>query len=213
MKLVEEEVAFFYHVGSAMQQWAYLERKLQSLACACVSPIDRPSIATAFWGIENFRSKLQFTTALVLGKLGKTIQIEEDWAVLDARIRSASSKRNAIAHGVTNLVADEVPGRRWGLIPWILPSEPDPKRKPRMPSSKARKAKQPSYAICMTNLELARGEFHAVMTALVNFEEALRGRPAPFARALEQSPDPTAPEVLVERIRAKFPPREKPLRK
>ena len=212
MQLAEEEVAFFYHLGTAMQQWAYLERILQGLACACVSPIDRPSIATAFWGIENFRSKLQFTSALVSVKFGNTPQIAEDWAALEARIKSASAKRNAIAHGVSNLVPHEVPGRRWGLVPWIPPAEPEPKRKSKAPSPKAKKAKQPSYAFCMLNLELARGEFHAVMTAIVNFHEALRGRPAPFAKALELSPDPTAPRVLIDRMRAKFPPREKPLR-
>lgn len=64
----EEEIAFYYEIGTAITTWAIVEVELCWLAATAFPLRDRGRFAIGFFAIENFRSKLAFADRVFRAK-------------------------------------------------------------------------------------------------------------------------------------------------
>ena len=92
IQLRQEEVAFYHELGRALTAWADVEYELCVVALNCFDggkPISKLGPVTdfkaAFFSIENFRSKLQFSNVLVSRHLQGSVLLTE-WAGLLRRL-------------------------------------------------------------------------------------------------------------------------------
>ena len=178
MNTSEESVAFFHEIGLALSQWAYVENQLARVVSLCASPQDRNIIALGFLSIENFRSKLQFCDNLIANKFSSSAHLDY-WKEITEKLRSASAKRNKVAHHISVLFSEGDVGRRFALVPWLDENMKPTKTSPAAPANGGR-TKPPPNSLCVRNIASITGEFHQLTTALANLYDLLCGRLAPF---------------------------------
>lgn len=146
--------------------------------------------------IENFRSKVQFSDAIIRKKFREATLISE-WEKLRDRSTTLSTKRNKIAHWKTELFLNNKAGRRYALVPWKEIEGSGRKR-----SKKSAVVKPPEGALCVKDIIASRNEFHALTRALGDFHELMAGRPKPFRGHDEPSEKPPLNlQTIAARIR------------
>ena len=211
MHIGEEETAFYHQIGRALSQWAYAENQLVRVVSLCVSHSDRDPLAVSFLSIENFRSKLQFCDSLITVKFAASRHLTY-WATVAGLLRSASAKRNKLAHNLSVLYIDGDIGRRFALIPWLGEDNMPASTQPRAPA-KGGKARPPPGSLCLRDLYAITEEFHVLTTALANVYELLSGRPAPFPTDFAPTSSPPTIASIARGMRAMFAPLPEPSQK
>ena len=85
-------------IGQSITSWTILESHLYRIFHHCIGIKGLNSSAAAFNAVENFRSKLGMTDAVVRIYLGKS-QLMSVWLRREKEIVKISKARNFIAHG------------------------------------------------------------------------------------------------------------------
>lgn len=181
----EEQVLFHYELGKSIAQWASVEHSLGYLAAACF-PQSSYSVAIAgYFGIENFRSKLEFADRMVQQVTEGRPELLQRWDALAVRIKSGSELRNKLAHwSFTNYPEGPV-GRRVALTKWIEVLQGD-SLLPKHERKRQGPALAPPEAICALQLGEAQVQFRELWITLENFRHLLVGHPTPFEEDFEQ---------------------------
>ena len=171
----EEMLAFYYAIGKAITQWAYVEFALSWIITDCFVLRERSTITAAFKSIDNFRAKLQFAKTIIEAqKLSP--KNKAAWAALYDRANKLSKKRNKLAHHWALTELEARAGRRKMLMP--MRDEP-----------KGRGAKHPG-AIYIRDIEGYSQDFSALSYSLENFGCCLSGQPERFPKSLTQPKRP-----------------------
>ena len=161
----EELTAFYYHIGLSLTQWAWVEQALFWIFCSSLKLADGTGpYAAAFFGIENFRSKLQAVDRAFAVTFGQS-EYAPVWKELHKRATNLSTKRNNLAHWVMEGY-DEPEGRRV-----VLSSRhPQPPRKPvrRKRGELPKPRVAPADAIGVRQISLYGQQFFALYKALSN---------------------------------------------
>ena len=187
----EQERALFYHeLGRALSQWAYVELDLRHLITACVPIEARRFVAVGYFSIENFRSKLAYCDSIVVESKHATTTVLR-WQPLADRIRTASSRRNRLAHWTMMMYPRGKTGRRCALVEWApnefsAPSKQELDKNPSGP---------PSSAICLRQVLEARYEFESLTPALANLRAAFLGEPESWPEDNSVPAIPKSPEM------------------
>ena len=85
-------------VGQSITSWALVEDALYKIFHVCIGSPSIVSSAAAFLAVENFRSKLAMTDAVVRTHLMKN-QLVSVWKRRTQDVIKLSQRRNFIAHG------------------------------------------------------------------------------------------------------------------
>lgn len=182
MTIAEEELAFFFYVGSAITEWALVENTLRSVVLACFEnrgeeDLTHRALSVGFLSIETFRARMDFAEGLVLRKFP---QHGEAWTVLVKRTRRASAERNKLAHWVTHKYPDSNPGRRLMLVPWVFQKKKRRSKKPLPPDGSQG----------LRDIVKMQLEFIALAHALHNFCFRVQGQPEQHSKDREQPARP-----------------------
>jgi hypothetical protein len=192
----EEHVSFYYEIGLAVTFWALVERAVLKVAQACTAPHQAPAILQAFYAIENFRSKLAFTDALVQSKTSNKNLLKQ-WGELNAACKQAAAKRNILAHRHAVPFRHQKnprPGRIHSLVDWAELAAWDG-----IPTGKP-----PPGSLFVRDISRFSQEFVALTDRILVFEHALRGKPRPTLELYELPPRPPTTRDLKNRIRARL---------
>lgn len=184
----EEHIAFYHELGLAIEQWSVVERSLYAVLASCVRESSHHDFAIGFFSIENFRSKLAFADAIIKDALDEDApQHLGAWKKLAGRLEGVAPRRNRLAHGRLKVFTEAPEGRRYALLPWLLPK------------GNRRVAQPPAEAICVRNIIRARYEFFAISISLRNFAARVEGRKETYAKASEQPKKaPTIPDIAAQ---------------
>jgi hypothetical protein len=203
MREAEEGVAFFHELGVAITTWARLEHTLfavTSWSFAKRAKATFPDFHTAYFSIENFRAKLQFSDTIISGAV-KGTPLANDWAALVAQLATRAKARNRLAHHPMSFFPENPVGRRVALVPHIA-----------APASGKRKPKYPPGALFVRDVARVKHEFLATMTTLENFSSRVQGEPEFWPKSDERPRDPPTIHQLVSRIREALVPPQPPSR-
>ena len=173
----EQEHFLFYHeLGKALSQWAYVELDLRHLVTASVPIEARQAVAVGYFSIENFRSKLAYCDSIIIESKHRS-PIVARWPPIYERVRSASTRRNRLAHWTLMFYPRAKTGRRHALVEWSrnefsAPSKQEPDRNTSGP---------PSSALCLRQVLEARYDFESLTPALSNLRAAFLGEREPWS--------------------------------
>jgi hypothetical protein len=188
----EEQLAFYHGIGVAVTQWAHVENALYQVLYTCFDNRNHGELSTAFFSVENFRSKHQMADNVVSRKFRDSPNLS-DWRALHDRIRSASAVRNALAHYWVLVYPDEKPGRQYGLLPRMGNSRKAPPK---------RSQKVPAGSLFVREIAQFGRRFSSLSKALTNFAARLGGHQEPFPKSLEQEARPMTLAQLKRQIHA-----------
>jgi hypothetical protein len=178
MHFNEEQIAFNFEMGLAIQQWAHVEFALSAIVGTVFKGRSTTPAVIGYRSIENFRSKLQYVDSVLKNKrLPKKLMA--DWALLEDRIRRASKKRNKLVHYWVYNDPDGQPSGRRRMLLSLRPT----------PNNKGGNQKYRG-AVFLRDIVSYRLEFVALMKALENFCARLSKRPEHFPKSQEQPKDP-----------------------
>lgn len=176
MTTEQEHLLFLHELGRSLSQWAYVELDLRHLVTACVPMEARQLVAVGYFSIENFRSKLAYCDSIIIESQHRSPTVAR-WQAMSERIRSASTRRNRLAHWTMMLFPRAKIGRRYALVEWSrnvfsAPSKQEPDRNTSGP---------PSSALCLRQVLEARYEFESLTPTLSNLRAAFLGEPEPWS--------------------------------
>lgn len=195
MTPAEESICFYYELGLAMTQWSHVENDLCTLALSFCHDGDRNAMALGFFSIENFRSKLAFTNAIVEKKLSEQSSAHaQEWDGLRKRVSDVSANRNRLAHRTVRIYPQNGEARRYALIPWIRMK----------PKTNKERNKPPPGSLFVRDINRIRLEFFALVCTLSNFRDRVHGRTVTFPKATEIPKDPMTNTEIVNFVRVAF---------
>lgn len=115
--IVEEQFCFYEQYATALTQWASLELQLGQMVASVSGDGQSTALFNAFFGVEDFRSKLEFADRYVqvLGQTRK--ELVSHWSVTKKQLQPLSETRNKLAHWQATVYSDGVLGRRQVLVP------------------------------------------------------------------------------------------------
>lgn len=191
----EEHVCFFYELGMATTEWAFVERALLQVITAGMPEPEQRATTAGYFAIENFRSKLAFTDSIIQVKFAHNKAWLQTWAGLVQRATVCSTSRNKLAHYSSVIFQHDLnqPGRRIALVQWIGLE--------RQSWAGTFKGKPPPGSLCLRDIVLIELEFSALMIALTNFSSLIVGEPEPLPKSHEQPKGPPTIRVLANHIR------------
>jgi hypothetical protein len=201
----EEQVCFYFELGLAITQWAHVEQAMSWLVSHCLASKEETAVARSFFSIENFRSKLAFTDAVIQETQSIKAATKAEWNGIRPEVETASGTRNKLAHYSVIHLLHAKPGRRMAFYPRI--AKPDNKK----PKSR-RSSHVPRGSLYVTDLHQARLQFSRAMCKLENLLCEMRGDPPRFAADALQVRKAPQPAQLARQMRSMLPPREKPSR-
>jgi hypothetical protein len=196
----EEYLLFHYELGSTIGLWASVEHALAALATACVHPIEYNTVSSGFFGIENFRSKLEFVNRMVRSAAAERQEVLDEWDKLNARMKEGSSARNQIVHRTISIYENAPEGRRYALIEF--PTFNKESSVAIITGSSKKPIAPASDAICLHQLSENQGRFYGLYHSLVNFRDVLQGQPKSLPESYEQGYAALSLRVLDTRFRA-----------
>jgi hypothetical protein len=162
MNINEEHELFFYELGLSFSQWSGIEHNVLEVLSSCVSPTDDEMFARGFYAIENFRSKVAFSSAVIQAKFREGPLVDA-WAGIAERLSGAAALRNRLAHETMVCHVEGELGRRFALQPW--PAKPD--------AQTTTKARPPPGALCVRDIVGIRFQFFALFVTLQNFRRRI----------------------------------------
>lgn len=161
----EEIYAFYYQVGKSLERWAWIETELAMICGFCSSVRHHGySHITGFFVIENFRSKLAYTDALVNVKCRREQpKVLHLWSIVKKRIEKMATLRNQLAHRRATVIRRGKPGERIALMEpnWILNDETDATKLP------------PEQKITIRDVAHRSAQFSALYSHLCDFSRLL----------------------------------------
>ena len=174
----EEEMAFYYHIGRSLTQWAWVESALFWIFCSALKQVDRirPHEA-AFFGIESFRSKLQAVDRSFKTTFGNTKHIDR-WTQLERKAGDLSAVRNNLAHWQVHTYRTRPEGKQWFLAPRY--SKPGTRKRNQPPPN----------AMSVIDIAQAERQFFALYAALANLFVRLDNAPEFFQEHEERAGRP-----------------------
>jgi hypothetical protein len=177
----EEDVAFYYQVGNAITEWAFVEISLRNVAFSCIErgadDMNHKALGMGFVSLEGFRAKLDFTDGLVRRRFAGSAFVKE-WGKLYDRVKRTSGQRNKLAHWGVATYSEAMPGRRLALVPWSS-SKKELKRK--LP---------PTGALCIRDIARMRADFHSLAISVENLRARIEGQPERFPKEYEHAGAP-----------------------
>ena len=167
----EEQFCFQLEHANAIQHWANVEQALASLVSDHWPRASRAGLYVAFYGIDSFRSKLEFADRLLHAMINGDGKLWDEWSTLRKKVEKLSAKRNKLAHWTRATYDREKPGRRVVLEM--------PVRSPRAKevAPKGLLGGAPDDALGVRELVEMRFQFFGVTGELWNFQEHLAGNP------------------------------------
>lgn len=113
----EEEQIFYREHSKAITAFAYLEQELSLLCSIGVDETAGTLSRVAFFGIESFRSKLEFCARYTEQRLKGDVGGLGEWARLHRACVRASKERNKLAHWIVRVYPNgRQAGERVALI-------------------------------------------------------------------------------------------------
>lgn len=188
MDFNEEKLAFYYRLGLAITQWAYVEDALGRAVAACYPESDRRKAYAGFRAIENFRSKTKHADTVLSDHLRTSSELSS-WVVVRKAAEQLAVKRNQMAH--RKMITDQSmdPGRRVLLVEYRPDGSPEPQQKY-------------GGAYGVKDIVRYQREFFALTAKIDNFRDRLLQRPEGFPKAMEQPLKPPTLEGLRQEIYA-----------
>jgi hypothetical protein len=192
----EERIAFYYELGLAISAWAGVEMKLCEMCYAFVKDRRESSaLFFGFFGIENFRSKVEFAQRLLTAAYHGDANAQRIPRVFE-KLKQSSAKRNKLVHRRTWYYVLGKPGRRYVLEDWPKGFEPPPR------NAKAGDiVKPPSNAFGVREIIAIRLEFLALHAALERLNASLLRVPTPLPESAELPKHPPGIQSLARQIR------------
>lgn len=166
----EEQFCFQLEHANAIQHWANVEEALASLVSDHWPKVSRAGLYVAFYGIDSFRSKLEFADRLLHAMINGDEKLWDEWSKLRKKVDKLSAKRNKLAHWTKATYEREKAGRRVVLEM--------PVRSPRAPRQAPEALSAPIDALGVRELVEIRFQFFGVTGELWNFQEHLVGNPS-----------------------------------
>jgi hypothetical protein len=161
----EEQLLFHFQHSLGMTQFAYLEEHLAALVTAEVAGAPGAALHIAFFGIENFRSKLEFADRTMEVRLKERKELLHEWKQLHAGHLAVSAKRNKFAHWSAMHYPSAKAGRRLVLLPH--PLKPSDKNNVSLKESHA--GSPPSIGLGFMALKDARIEAFDLSMRMLRF--------------------------------------------
>jgi hypothetical protein len=193
----EEQLAFHFAIGTAITQWAHVENNLYLIAYRCFGSNEASALtlASSFYAVENFRSKLAFVsrafeTTDFRDKFGS------EWNSVRDEIQNLSSLRNAIAHGRLIIYTTTKPGRMCALVP-VFGKESKIKQRPGTP---------PPGSLCVRDIDLAAKRFSRASSKLMSLYFRIGGEEDHYAEFSQREPEPKTLAQLRRQIYTMLPP-------
>jgi len=179
-KRVEQEKSqyrdFYAALGYSIATWSNVEGALAYVFREAIYPgTHEARPISAFFAVENFRSKLQMTdTTIALGSYPKDVMqqwdaTDPDWRGLHERLLSANHIRNKLAHYAVMRFPELKMGRQLRLLP-----------SPSNPSNPSPNPKRPTGGYSLTDLERLPRLFTRLQLSLLGFCDALAGQTKPL---------------------------------
>lgn len=194
----EEITVFHFRLGLSIAQWAHVESEIGHIVISCFEPKDLnwEALAVGIFSIEGFWSKLKYADGVISRKLiSLRPENAAEWTALTDRAKSYSQHRNDLAHWHVQQFPDCAPGRRVGLVPWVIPKPPPEES-----------GKAPAKTLYTVDI-LKYGEmFYALAVSLSNFRHRICAQPEPHPKSAEQADNPPPFETIVRRMREVFGP-------
>ncbi len=181
----EEQLMFYQEHSLCITQFAGLEQELAGIIALGRDRTTATALQTAFFGIESFRSKLEFVDRFVQELAVENRAQLDLWRDCHETTKQAQERRNKLAHWSLVVYADDIPGRRVVLVPPPL----NPSHKFRKLPQKERAGTAPAYAVGVRQLtEIRLYIAHAYMK-LLNFQlRALEAKNVTFDVSLKEAP-------------------------
>lgn len=189
----EEQQMFYQEHSLGITQFAGLEGALATLVAAGVDTASSAAIRTAFFGIESFRSKLEFADRYIQLRLQGEAGLLENWASTRLGCQAANMGRNKLAHWRQITYMEGLPGRRVVLIPPLL----NPSSKLHLEDTDAQKGTPPRYAIGVRQLVEIRYSIFAALVQVDRFRAAAAQQDDPFHGMVLSKP-PTLAHLVKE---------------
>lgn len=178
----EEHGMFHYELGNCITYWAFVEQSLCNLAAGCVGAGDYNTIVNGFYGIENFRSKLQFVDRMVQSAVSDRPELLRAWTLLDKRITQASVVRNQLVHRTIGIYDKAPVGKRYALVPHLELH----RAVVIFPLVRMMESKPPAEAMFLRQLAAAQSRFFGVQVSIANFKDSMAGDAKFFPESLER---------------------------
>lgn len=175
--LNEERLMFHREHSVAITQWTHIEQSLATLAAAGV-PLGNASagIANAFFGIESFRSKLEFVDRFIQRLLLGRSALLSEWAAIKGRLETSAAARNKLAHWRLVSYAEAKPSRRYVLEPPGL----NPSSKLAAAAAKAKGKSPPTTSLGVLEVVRIRHGIFVGHIEIQNFHARAAGQAEPF---------------------------------
>lgn len=183
----EEGLWFYYQIGRAITSWAHVEQALCWVGCCSFTKDNQMQFITAFFSIENFRSKLQVVDRLVIRDFK---QYTDQWKELKTNIERLSKIRNNLAHYTVMNYGNDIPGQRIALLPRF--GEPSKFRKIPRP---------PPGSLTLRDIVHAERRFTAMKFGLEAFMHTLRGEKSIFPADAAKPPNTPTLAYIARQMR------------
>jgi len=199
---VEEQMMFWQEHSTAIAQFAQLELGLAQLVSAGVDEGVRKAMHAAFFGIEAFRSKLEFADRFVRIRVEGSGPLTDRWTAVHALCKRSSEGRNKLAHWVVIHHTSAKPGEQVVLVP------PSMNPKDKMAAEPDWKTSQtpPSYALGVRRLVEIRYGFFDATIQLRRFLAEASGSPDPFPSYTTRAQAPTLAKLIESFRHLRHPP-------
>ncbi len=126
LSINEEQLVFGFEHSLTITQFAALEQILGDLVAAGADARSRNAVRTAFFGIESFRTKLEFADRYVQLLVKDSPDLLERWRIVLKACNKANIGRNHVVHYTKIVHTQEKAGRRVVLVPH--PTNPSRRR-------------------------------------------------------------------------------------
>lgn len=170
----EELIAYYQEYGKALAIWTEVESSMYLLTTTVFPEDSHPMLGMGFIGIEGFHSKTKFAERAIRRGLAShpRKEIREELGVIVDKLRTASTRRNILAHNKTIPFPTNIEGRRVALCPWSMPKGTD-------------KTKPPPESLCLIDIVRERYQFAALIATVLNYSARVGGVPEPFPKDAE----------------------------
>jgi hypothetical protein len=175
----EEHIAFYMAIGMAITQWSFVEHGLYLIARRAFGSDEQTdaTLASGFFSIENFRSKLAFVDRAFAASPFAD-QFGQEWGGIREAVRGLSSRRNELAHSRVMIYPAMKGGRRYAIIPMFPKSSP----------KKATANSPPPGSLCVRDIDLIGSRFGRATTQLWSFHLRIGGEEDLFAEPAQREP-------------------------
>ena len=188
LSISEEQLLFAQEHSAAITQFVNLEQILGDLVAAGIDKTSSRAVRTAFFGIESFRAKLEFTDRYIQLRVSDSPELLALWANVLRACNTANTGRNQVVHYSKITYVQGEPGRRIVLVP--PPANPSRRKEP---LDAPREGEAPQNGIGVRRLVEIRYTIFAAFMRVSSYrdvasdmKDSLAGVPEPKAPTLKE---------------------------